>query len=260
MSLNGKVYAVTGGASGIGLATVELLLSRGASVSLCDIQDTSLERLATSTFKTPSSDSTKAQDAPLYWQQVDVRSRQQVEDWISKTIQRFSRLDGAANLAGVIPKSHNMAHVVDQDDGEWDFVFDVNVKGVMNCLRAVLPHLSAGGSIVNAGSGLSLQGREAAAAYAASKHAVVGLTSSTAKEVGPKGIRVNCVAPGYILTPMMTRAQANQTKASQEDPSATALKRFGEAAEVAQLNVFLLSDDASFVTGATLCIDGGWNC
>ncbi|KAM0425829.1 hypothetical protein ACHAPT_009080 [Fusarium lateritium] len=260
MSLNGKFYAVTGGASGIGLATVELLLSRGASVSLCDIHDASLERLATRSFKTPASDSTKAQDALLYSQKVDVGSRQQVEDWISKTIQRFGRLDGAANLAGVIPKSHNIAYVVDQDDGEWDFVFDVNVKGVMNCLRAVLPHLSAGGSIVNAGSGLSLQGREAAAAYAASKHAVVGLTSSVAKEVGPKGIRVNCVAPGYILTPMMTRAQANQTEASQEDPSATALKRFGEAAEVAQLNVFLLSDDASFVTGATLCIDGGWNC
>lgn len=104
-------------------------------------------------------------------------------------------MDGAANLAGVIPKSHNIAHLVDQDDEEWDFVFDVNVKGVMNCMRAQIPHLTRGVSIINAGSGLSLQGRDAAAAYTASKHAVVGLTSSVAKEVGVKGIRVNCIAP-----------------------------------------------------------------
>lgn len=195
MSLTGKVYAVTGGASGIGLATVQLLLERGASVSVCDIQDDSLQQLRNLTFSTPKEGPTKAQDAPLYSQKVDVRSRKQVEDWISNTIQRFSRLDGLANLAGVIPKSHNVSYIIDQDDGEWDFVFDVNVKGVMNCMRAALPHLSAGASIINAGSGLSLQGREAAAAYAASKHAVVGLTSSVAKEVGPKGIRVNCVAP-----------------------------------------------------------------
>lgn len=83
----------------------------------------------------------------------------------------------------------------DQDDEQWDFVFDINVKGVVNCMRAALLHLERGGSIVNAGSGLSLQGRGAAAAYAASKHAVVGLTSSVAKEVGERGIRVNCVAP-----------------------------------------------------------------
>ncbi|KAI8652729.1 hypothetical protein NCS57_01337900 [Fusarium keratoplasticum] len=118
MSLNKKVYAATGGASAIGLATAELLLSRGASVSLCDIQAASLERVATITIKTPISDSTKTQDAPLYSQKVDVRSRKQVEDWMSKTIERFGRLDGAANLACAIPKSQNIAYVADQDDGE----------------------------------------------------------------------------------------------------------------------------------------------
>ncbi|KAI0545925.1 3-alpha--hydroxysteroid dehydrogenase [Xylaria curta] len=247
----GKVVAVTGGASGIGLETVRLLIGRGASVSVCDIQETALQELT---------ESFQSQKDVLYVQKVDVRNRKEVEDWVRRTVERFGRLDGAANLAGVIPKSHNVAHVADQDDEEWDFVFDVNVKGVMNCIRAELRYLSEGGSVINAGSALSLQGRDAAAAYAASKHAVVGLTSSVAKEVGKKGVRVNCIAPGYTLTPMLKRAQENQGETIQEDPSGTALKRFGEAIEVAQLNVFLLSDEASFITGATICVDGGWNC
>lgn len=183
-SFKGKVFAVTGGASGIGLETVRLLISRGASVSVADIQDAALKDLENSFHRDT-----------IYTQRVDVRNRNEVGDWVKNTIGRFGRLDGAANLAGVVPASHNVAHLVDQSDDEWDFVFDTNVKGVMNCLRAQIPHLTRGGSIITAGSGLSLQGRDAAAAYAASKHAVVGLTSSVAKELGPKGIRVNCVAP-----------------------------------------------------------------
>lgn len=185
-SFEGKVYAITGGASGIGLETVKLLVQRGASVSVCDIQEDALEQLETTL---------NVSKDRLLVRKVDVRMRENVDRWIGDTIKMFGRLDGAANLAGVIPKSHNIAYVVDQDDDEWDFVFDVNVKGVMNSMRAVLPHLQRGGSIVNAGSGLSLQGRGAAAAYAASKHAVVGLTRSAAKEAGEIGIRINCVAP-----------------------------------------------------------------
>lgn len=185
-SLNGKVFAVTGGASGIGLSTIKLLAGHGASVSVCDINETALQDLQVSIQTDPSK---------IYVQKVDVRRREDVENWIARTVSKFGRLDGAANLAGVIPKSHNIACLVDQSDEEWDFVFDVNVKGVMNSMRAQIPHLHEGGSIVNAGSGLSLQGRGAAAAYAASKHAVVGLTRSVAKEVGLKGIRVNCIAP-----------------------------------------------------------------
>ncbi|KAF4967333.1 hypothetical protein FSARC_5099 [Fusarium sarcochroum] len=183
--LKGKAFAITESASGIGLETVHLLISRGASVSVCDIQDEALEKL---------SESYRSQKGTMHVQRVDVRNRKEVEDWMKKTVDHFGHLDGAANLAGVIPKSHNMTHLVDQDDEEWDFVFDINVKGVMNCMRAQILHLLKGGTIINAGSGLSLQGRDAAAAYAASKHAVVGLTTSVAKEAGEKGIRVNCIA------------------------------------------------------------------
>lgn len=185
-SFTGKVYAITGGASGIGLETARLLLQRGGCVSICDIQEEALSHLQTTLSCNPDS---------FLAQRVDVRNRKSVESWIRNTLQKFSRLDGLANFAGVIPKSHNISNVEDQDDEQWDFVFDINVKGVMNCMRASLLHLERGGSIVNAGSGLSLQGRGAAAAYAASKHAVVGLTRSVAKEVGERGIRVNCVAP-----------------------------------------------------------------
>jgi len=189
-SFQDKVYAITGGASGIGLATVRLLVSRGAKVSIADVQDDLLKKV---------SDEVTAAGGDILVRHVDVRRRHQVDGWIAETVQKFGRLDGAANLAGVIPKSHNVARIEEQSDEEWEYVFAVNVTGVMSCMRAEIPHLQAGGSIVNAGSALSLQGRGGAAAYAASKHAVVGLTSSVAKEVGKRGIRVTCIAP-YVCS------------------------------------------------------------
>lgn len=193
-----RVYAICGGASGIGLATSKALLRCGAKISVGDIRipDTLFAELAKEA--TGISDFGKADDYILL-KKVDVRSRHDVESWIEETVTRFSGLDGAANLAGTIPKDHNVGTIETMDDDDWNFVFDVNVYGVMNCLRAQLKHIGrgsrSGGSVVNAGSGLSLQGREFTSAYTSSKHAVLGLTRCVAKEVGPRGVRVNCIAP-----------------------------------------------------------------
>jgi NAD(P)-dependent dehydrogenase (short-subunit alcohol dehydrogenase family) len=214
-----RVYAITGGASGIGLATARLLLQYGACVSIADISVRPAEELFPA----------DGELARVLVVKVDVRSRQDVDSWIADTVRAFGRLDGAANLAGTIPRDHNVGGVEDMDDEQWRFVMDVNVYGVMNCMRAQLRVLGkanagagagetvqgkadsegepeakgdAGGcrkgshySIVNAGSGLSLSGREFTSAYTTSKHAVLGLTRCAAKEVGKRGVRVNCIAP-----------------------------------------------------------------
>lgn len=195
-----RVYAISGGASGIGLATTKALLRYGAKVSIADIRipETLHDELSQIVMAV---DENVSVDAVLLLQTVDVRSRDDVDTWIDDTVYKFGSLDGAANLAGTIPKDHNIGTIETQTDEDWEFVFGVNVYGVMNCLRAQMKYIGkgegakTGGSVVNAGSGLSLQGRAGTSAYTASKHAVLGLTRCVAKEVGSRGVRVNCIAP-----------------------------------------------------------------
>jgi NAD(P)-dependent dehydrogenase (short-subunit alcohol dehydrogenase family) len=129
---------------------------------------------------------------------VDVRNSESVVNWINATVKQFGHLDGAANLAGVFKASTN-GTVESEDDKNWDFMLAVNLTGVMHCLRAQLPHMKSGSSIVNAASILGIQGAAGSAAYSASKHGVIGLTRSSAKEAGKKGVRVNAIAP--LVTP-----------------------------------------------------------
>ncbi|KIX01743.1 uncharacterized protein Z518_09469 [Rhinocladiella mackenziei CBS 650.93] len=256
-----RVYAVAGGASGIGLATSKALLRYGARVSIGDIRipDSLLAELASGI-----SDLRKAEDI-IFLKTVDVRSRHDVDSWIEETVTKFSYLDGAANLAGTIPKDHNIGSIETVSDEDWDLVFGVNVYGVMNCLRAQMKYIGkfpgrTGGSVVNAGSGLSLAGRERTHTYTATKHAVLGLTRCVAREVGERGVRVNCIAPGFTETPLMKQSQSIEGSASKEDFSTTALGRMAQPSEIADTIVYLLSDKATFVTGAVICADGGWNC
>ena len=198
-----RAYSLSGGASGIGLATAKLLLRYGAKVSIGDIRF--LDDLLSSLGRELPDATSKVEELVLL-RKVDVRSREDVESWISATVEKFGRLDGAANLAGTIPSDHNIGGIEDVDDEQWRFVMDVNVYGIMNCVRAELKYIGKTGdgegdktgrdfSIVNAGSGLSLQGREFTSVYTTSKHAVLGMTRCVAKEVGKRGIRVNCIAP-----------------------------------------------------------------
>jgi len=185
--MKGKVIAITGGASGIGLATAHLLASRGASLSLADVQEGALVAAANAIKS--------KHDVEILTFALDVRKVAQVDAWISETVSKLGKLDGAANIAGVIPKSIGIGGITGMVEEEWDFVIAVNLTGVMHCLRAQMKVIENGGSIVNASSIAGLTGRANNSAYAASKHGVIGLTKSAAKEIGSKGVRVNSFAP-----------------------------------------------------------------
>jgi NAD(P)-dependent dehydrogenase (short-subunit alcohol dehydrogenase family) len=194
-SFQDKVYVVTG-LGGIGLAVAKQLHAHGARLSLADISQKTLTTAVQEITKNTGTDA-----ANIMTTVVDIGSAAAVNNWINATVSRFGKLDGAANMAGAIGKQHGVGKFVDQEDDEWDMLVRVNLSGMMYCLRAELRAIMACGpddkgigSIVNASSIQGLRGFPLHAAYSTTKHGVVGLTRSVAKEVGPE-IRVNAVAP-----------------------------------------------------------------
>lgn len=189
------MYAITG-LGGIGLAVAKQLHAHGAKLSLADI---SAETLATAVQSITSREKGQEPHEKILTAVLDIRSSAAVNAWIASTVAHFGRLDGAANMAGAIGKNHGMGRFVDLDDEEWDMLVGVNLSGMMYCLRAevraIMDSAPGGrGSIVTASSIQGLRGFPLHAAYSTTKHGVVGLTRSVAKEVGPN-IRVNSVAP-----------------------------------------------------------------
>lgn len=190
-SLSGKVICVTGAASGMGLATAKMLYARGALLALADLRRDALEKAIQ---EITGSDLTSSKGR-ITASEVDIKYSSQVNDWIESTVSHYGRLDGAANVAGILGKSFGTGDLTQIDDQEFDLVTSVNLRGVFNCMRAQLKVMKEGGSIVNAASTTGLEGHPMNAVYSATKHAVTGLTKSVAGEFGAKGIRVNCVAP-----------------------------------------------------------------
>ncbi|KAF5600716.1 short chain dehydrogenase reductase [Fusarium pseudoanthophilum] len=206
---------------------------------------------------------------------VDVRSQQQVQNWIDSTVAEFGRLDGAANIAG-IAGGEGSTTCATIEESDWDRMMDVNLKGVMWCMRAQIPHLPRpGGAIVNISSTSGLRGFPHNAAYSSSKFGVIGLTSSVAGEFGTEGIRINSLLPyfpsseqisphtnsdnsGPIRTEMFEAGEAKGLFDSEKIRKLTCLGRMGKPDEVAKVLCFLLSDDASYVTGAQWTVDGGY--
>jgi NAD(P)-dependent dehydrogenase (short-subunit alcohol dehydrogenase family) len=186
MSLSGKVISITGAASGIGLATAKLLATKGARLSLADAQEKPLQALA---------DELEKSGYEIFSKVLDVRKRADVEQWVQNTVQKFGKLDGSVTIAGVAGKGVLIDRIQEIQDEDWDWVFDVNIKGTLNCLRAQIPNFNDGGSIVTIASVAGLTGMQKSAAYVASKHAVVGLSRVATVELGDRNIRVNCICP-----------------------------------------------------------------
>jgi NAD(P)-dependent dehydrogenase (short-subunit alcohol dehydrogenase family) len=238
-----KVLIVTGASRGIGAAAARLFAAQGATVVLAARDEQALAELASEI----AWDDREAYPVP-----TDVTNVSAVERLITTTIDRYGRLDGAFNNAG---DGHAPTPLAEIEPAEFDRTVDVNLRGVFLCLRAELPQLAEGGAIVNMSSTAGVSGAPGMGAYSAAKHGVIGLTRTAALDYGPKGVRVNAIAPGPVLTEGGIGAAPAQVR--EQAAEMLPLKRLGTPDEIAQLAAWLLSDAASFVNGATILIDGG---
>ncbi|CDF58713.1 3-oxoacyl-[acyl-carrier-protein] reductase [Thermobrachium celere] len=243
MRLNGKVAIITGAARGIGKATAEKFLKEGASVVICDISQEQVDATV---------NELKAISENIAGIKVDVTNRAEVDEMVRFTLEKFGRIDCLVNNAGITADNT----LLKMTEEEWDRVININLKGVFNCGQAVAKVMVDQGSgvILNATSVVGLYGNYGQTNYAATKWGVIGMTKTWAKELGKKGIRVNAVAPGFILTPM-TEKMPEKVLEMMKDKAP--LKRLGMPEDIANAYAFLASDEASFITGAVLSVDGG---
>ena len=249
MRLKDKVCIITGGAAGIGKATAEKFAAEGAKVVICDVNEEAGNALAE-----------QLGNGASFWK-VNVVNRQEVQDWIDEVAKRYGRIDVLINNAGRTRDGQFIKYkdgeVVSQMSEEaFDAVIAVNLKGVFNCTQAVVPYMikQNGGAIVNASSVVGLYGNFGQTNYAATKFAVIGMTKTWARELGKYQIRVNAVAPGFILTEMV---QKMPEKVLEGMAGNTPLKRLGKPEEIANVYAWLASDEASYIHGTVISVDGG---
>lgn len=243
MKLENKVAIITGAGSGIGKETALLFAREGARVVVADIN----EKGGSDTVE-----EIKRNGGDGFFVKLDASSRDQSKQMASEVLLRYGRIDVLINNAGIVQD----ALILKMTEEQWDRVINVNLKGVFNCIQAVAETMINQGSgvIINASSVVGLFGNVGQANYAAAKAGLIGLTKALAKELGKKGVRVNAVAPGFIVTPMTSNVPEKILEIMKEK---TPLRRLGEPMDVAYAYLYLASDDAKFITGAVISVDGG---
>jgi NAD(P)-dependent dehydrogenase (short-subunit alcohol dehydrogenase family) len=247
-TLDGKVALVTGGASGIGRASALTFAREGAKLIIADMHEDGGQQTV---------HMIEENGGEAIFVKTDVTQATAVEGLISTAVETYGRLDCAHNNAGI--SGGGRALTAEYAEERWHQVIAVNLTGVWLCMKSEIPQMlqHGGGAIVNTASVAGLIGASGLAAYVASKHGVVGLTKTAALEYAQQGIRVNCVCPGVIHTPMTERGLRNPELGARLMASAP-MGRVGTPEEVAEAVVWLCSDAASFVTGHTLTVDGGY--
>lgn len=249
MRMKDKVVLVTGGAAGIGKATALRFAEEGAKVVICDVNETTGQ----GTLKE------LGPEASFF--KINVANRQEVQKWVDDVIARYGRVDVMVCNAGILRdgqlvKVKEGQLIGQMSEADFDLVISVNLKGVFNCAQAVAPQMikQGGGVILNATSVVGLDGNFGQTNYVATKSGVIGMTKVWARELGRYGIRVNAVAPGFTATEILV---SMPEKIIDGMKAKTPLGRLGEPRDIANAYLFLASDEASFITGETLRVDGG---
>jgi 3-oxoacyl-[acyl-carrier protein] reductase len=243
MRLEGKVAIITGGARGIGYATVEKFVKEGAKVAIADISKEEATKVA---------DDLKSKGYQAIGIGVDVTKEDQVKQMVEDTLKEWGKVDILINNAGIIMDAQLYKMTTEQ----FDRVIDINLKGTYLCARAVIDQMIVQGSgvILNASSIVGLYGNFGQTNYAATKWGVIGMVKTWAKELGPKGIRSNAVCPGFIDTPILTPMPE---KVIEGMKAKVPLRRLGKPEEIANAYAFLASDEASYINGVVLEVGGG---
>lgn len=249
MKLKDKIAIVTGGAMGNGLGIVKVFLKYGAKVSIFDYSEKLNETV----------DNLRKEGYEVDGYLVDIRDSKKIEDAVNAVIKKYDKVDVLVNNAGVA----KLTPFLETSDEIRDFHFDINIKGTWNMSKAVVPHMGKGASIVNLSSVTGTMVADTGeVAYATTKAAILGFTKGLAAEVVDKGIRVNAILPGYIMTPMVegiAKDSDSNNPASVVEGIANGIpmKRLGTIEELGELAAFLASNEASYLTGQSYVIDGG---